>query len=552
MMTRRISLAIIGLMMLSAASFAATFSANGGAGFSTIGTGAGDDYASLALAAADFNTYAGGCTGNYTFYITSALTEPANVAFANATNGYTVTFRPQGAPRTIYFSQTADNTGASGHWLVGVTTTAAYTLVKTDNFVIDGSLTEGGTTRDLTITHSASASYPNCRMIRIVGDCDNVQIKNCSVIALTTTANTSYAIEFCSRNQDSTNYIPDNGLVANCYVQNKDGNACQGIASSNSGTIATPAAQTGMVFRNNNVLARTRGIFLNQNAGTDVYGNTIKVRQTGNGNNSFGIYHLSSGGVNGFTINIYNNTIDELLTANVTAGDYGITGIALSGVPSGGQATFNIYNNMIAGYNYTGVTAVDQLYRGICITSAGGGTGINFRAFYNSINMPNVSIVTGATNGRAAGIKVNATTFVGSADIRNNIVKFNQAGTGAFNIYKGGASNLVCDYNDLCGTGNIGYYGAAYNSWANWQGAGFDLNGQQVDPTATSGGTWTSASNLHWTAKPTGLANGTPIASPISITTDIDGQTRSGTWPFPGCDEIPGGVPVEVEFFMVD
>src|SRR5262245_40408204 len=49
----------------------------------TIGSGGGTDYASLAAAAIAFNGVAGGINGPWTILITSDLTEPANIPFAN-------------------------------------------------------------------------------------------------------------------------------------------------------------------------------------------------------------------------------------------------------------------------------------------------------------------------------------------------------------------------------------------------------------------------------------------------------------------------------------
>ena len=531
-MFTRFSLILGAALFVAGSASAATFSANGGVGSSTIGSGG--DYATLAAAAADFNG-ATPVTGNYTFFITSNLSEPTNVSFAKDTAGFTVTIKP--APATtpvVTFTLLTDNAGPSGHIVIGSLTTA-WTLTPTNNFIIDGSNTVGGATRDLTLTTSAAA-ISGSRLVRVAGACNNVQVKNCKLYSLATSGSV-FAVDFSSRNQTATNYIPTNGLIENNDITVMGSLSGQGITAGVSGTVTSGQAQTGLVIRNNDVLARTRGLFLNVLADATIDNNRIKVNQSATGVASYGIWHFAANGATGWTMNITNNTINQLQSANATSGGYGLTAIEAS--QSGG--TYNIYNNMIAGYNYAGATPQDQLYRGI---RAAGTSPANI--YHNSINMPAFASVTGATGGNAVAIIAGTAT-----DVRNNIIKFDAAGAGAYAIYKSAATGLTSDYNALSGAGKTAYYGSAYPTFVAWQGAGFDTHGKNIDPTTgTSPGVWVSATDLRFTAFPGGLQQGTFIAS---VPADIDGNTRDVPRPYPGASEtLPGGVPVTVSGFSID
>ncbi len=397
-------------LLLAGSASAATFSANGGAGSSTIGPG--DDYATLGDAAADFNGPTP-VTGNYTFYITEDNGQITNVYFAKDTAGFTVTIKPSpGTQPVLTFEYLNNNAGPRGHLIIG-SLTSSYTLTPTNNFVIDGSNTPGGTTRDLTIRNTINGNFPNSCLIRVVGACDNVQIKNCKLLNNTTSSNYSFVVDFTARNQSSTNYIPPNGLIENNEIVNKIASFCQGVSGGVEGTMLTSGnAQTGLVIRKNNITASLRSIYLNAVSGATINNNTIKVDQGSQSSASYGILHASANGATGWTMDIYNNTFNQLQTANKNAGSPGITAIDTS--QNGG--TYNIFNNMISGFNFTGDTALDQVYRGI---SAAGTSPANI--YHNSINMPAVAVVTGATAGKAAAVFVAST-----ANVRNNLIKFDQ------------------------------------------------------------------------------------------------------------------------------
>ena len=173
-------------------------------------------------------------------------------------------------------------------------TTASWTLVTMNYVTFDGSNSVGGTTRDLSITELDNIVTFQFG-IRVVGDVNNFTLKNVKITLSETESGSSYGILVTPRNQDATDYIPDNIIVDNCEINITGGSACQGISIGASGTLLGPNYPTGIVFRKNKIIARTRGIFLSTGTGdVDIYGNEIYVNQTITGALSQGIFAFSS------------------------------------------------------------------------------------------------------------------------------------------------------------------------------------------------------------------------------------------------------------------
>ena len=133
--------------------------------------------------------------------------------------------------------------------------------------------------------------------------------------------------------------------------------------------------------------------------------------------------------------------------------------------------------------------------------------------------------------GNTYGVYLGTTTAAGAnsthLDIRNNIFSANTN----YSLYVPTApdSMMAMDYNVYATSGaNLAYYGGAYSTLAAWQTAYSAFNGNSSDVPVTFMG----VDDLHLI---TGANNlGTPIAS---VTTDIDGDTRSATTPDIGADE---------------
>ncbi|MGQ9559868.1 MAG: T9SS type A sorting domain-containing protein [Candidatus Oleimicrobiaceae bacterium] len=496
--------------------------------------GGGDpDYPSLKAACDALNQRL--ITGDCTFFITSDLTEPVNVALGVNAAPYMVTFKPApGVVPTITFTQSTDapSAGISGAWVIGtkdLATTAQ--VVTTGNIVIDGSNTEGGTTRDMTVTTAATA-HGNATPLRLIGDVNRIIVKNVQVVAQ---QSVTYGLLLTYRYDSGLGkfLVPDTVTVENCQIVNTVKSSAQGLAIS---TYGTPPAGTplvspqAIVFRGNTITAKTRGIFLNYAGSTDIAGNEIFVEQTNAGFMSFGIF--------GYTIcnatdvlNIYNNKITLLSTANNTAGDYGIVGIQC-----GSRGTYNVYNNFVTGFQATTVAANPNVKLfGLRLNTAG----VISNVVHNTIHMSDLAITPGTGVVQYAGIYVSNGTNV----VKNNIIYNAEDDFKTWAIYRGDTTGtLEADYNNYycAGTTNAqtGYWITTDAAGlADWQAAsGLDAHSvakavEFVGPT-----------DLHLTGSSLGdfdLA-GTPIPE---VTTDIDGDPRSVSYPYMGADE--GSVPLQ-------
>jgi hypothetical protein len=461
-----------------------------------------------------------GVGGNITFYITSDLTEPQAVHLGVNTGGYTITFKPSAdEDRTITFTKTTDNTASSGGWVIGLSSDSWSARVTTENIIIDG-YADGGSTRRLTL-QTASTAHPNHTPIHIIGDVNNVVIKNCILkVNQTTTGTTAFgAVSMRSGRWGGVDYIPDNIVVDNCIINTSTPSGA-GIFVSNTTADggSTPTGRpTGLEFKNNIITVKHRAISLNYSGTTRIYNNEIYVNQPDPGYASFGIGGTSAGLVETY---VYNNKILQLATGNTGGGGNGIRGIQAS---AGG--TWYIYNNFITGFSTpsTGTTEVV----GIRVGAAS-------RIYYNTIVINDVG-TTGPGTTPTAGI----VTYTTNCEIKNNIIITQEDDFKTYCIYASSLPN-VSDYNLLyrSGTTNakIGYYSVDRATLSDWQNA----TGKDAY-SVSKNVTFVSATDLHL-ASP---SNRDPelVGTPISeISKDIDGDDRHSTYPFKGADE--GAVPV--------
>lgn len=435
-----------------------------------------------------------GVGGDIVFLITSDLTEPENVDLAVNTGDYSITFKPYtGITPTVTYTQAADNAGSSGAFVIGVLNTSGAALVPTNNIVIDGSNTVDGTTRDLSFV---SSSGTNAYAFRLRGNNDNITIKNCNMTVTTA----SYGIWVNSVD----NAIPDNLTIENNFIQANSTTTGTPVHVAYSGTITDP--MENLVVRNNHLVARTRGVFLNGNTNVAlIEGNTVEVNQTASGYISaavFGNKIYSTG-----TTYILGNDFKVNATAN-TAASNGIRTIVASG---GG--TFIVANNFFRGY--AGPDA-----SGTATEMIGIRCGSPVEAYYNTFVLNNIDATTG-TLYRAINVAA------GTPTIKNNIFVIEEDDFSAYAI----SGAPVSDYNNfyLKGTTNAKAH-PTYATLADLQGAGMDLN------SVSKAVEFVSADDLHLAGASDGdfdLA-GTPITG---ITTDIDGDVRGTEYPYMGADE---------------
>ncbi len=498
-------------------------------------------YASLKAACDSLNAYSGALTADRIYYITSSLTEPANVNIGLNTNGHSITFKPYtGTTDTITFTQAADNVGLSGGWVIGVknlTTSSTYNYGlsqhdSTENITIDGSNTVGGTTRDLSI-FTASGISGNTNPIRIYGRSHYITVKN---VVVATGQSVSYAIVVYLRTSTNASpdtvgdYVPDNITIDNCDLTNNIGVAGQGIAITASGT--PTHFPTSVVFSNNKITVMTRGIFLNNAGNTDVFGNSIYVNQTSTGYQSYGIWAYVVG-LSTNVLNIYNNKVQLLQTANLSSGSYGIEGIWV-----GAQGVYNVYNNTVTGFNLP--NGAQGISVGIGV-STGATTGVTANVYYNSVYEAGTN-TAGATNPTQAAFYASLTGASGTrvVNVEDNIFMTDIANYTSYAtcITATNVGTINSDYNLLYANGANGkigsYMGTDETGLSDWQTASSQDGHSLASPPH-----FVSASDLHIdsTAFPASAAyhGGTPITG---ITKDQDGKTRDATHPCIGAYEF--------------
>ncbi|MBI5472693.1 MAG: T9SS type A sorting domain-containing protein [Ignavibacteriae bacterium] len=290
---------------------------------------------------------------------------------------------------------------------------------------------------------------------------------------------------------------------------------------------------SAVVFTNNNLAARQRGIFLNYGGNTEIAGNEISVNQTGTGYLTYGI--MPNAIATGSTINVYNNKIVQLSTGNSNAGTYGIIGIY-----AGVAGTWNVYNNMVSGFATTTATVDPPIARiwGIQVAT------VTANVYHNTVYMPDLAYTPGPTNGQNySGIYITS----GTVALMNNIVFSVESSDTSFAIYRPGTTGLTSDYNDfvVSSPGFVGNWNSSVQqTLADWQTA----SGQ--DATSKSKIViFISPTDLHLVAGSIGDTDLAGIALP-SVTTDIDGQARPANAPYMGADEHPESpLPVQLISF---
>jgi len=569
------------LLAVNASASAATFTAGGGTGTSIVDAAGTGDYTTLAAAAADFTSYPGGCTGNWTLLIRSDLTETTTSLFGNNTNGHTVTVRPApGTSVTVSFiiSERPSTTAPfiwDGNIVIGPNKLVAdsQSLLITDSmrymemkdFVIDGCNTPGGTTRNLTFLTPTSADVGakiHRYAIRIVGDVDDSVIRNCTVESnvpgSSAAADRYVCILYNSRyiSEGSLLYSPENARVENCGLFAFKGNMGRGVFSIDTGGVPTAFdAIRGMVITDNDITVSHRAVQFGANAGGDITYNRMKVIQEIAGQRPEVIIHTGSNGVETpWVTNIIGNHISQIESPSTNGFNYVI---GLGGVAANTQgATFNIINNMIGGINASATidTAGGILGRAIALETGSAQANLVYNIRHNSISMkdiPNYGPTVDDSSNRMAVLSLlNSNGFAGTLNFENNIISYRQHNASIISNGVTATTPGTLNFNNNTyhlGTGTkfAELNGTVYNTLADWQGAGRDLVSNVADPfTQVSGGVWKSDTDQHFTDQPVAAFKTNSIIA--GITTDIDQDPRPAVTVTKGADEYvppPASVP---------
>ncbi|WP_347066136.1 T9SS type A sorting domain-containing protein [Flavobacterium sp. WV_118_3] len=476
--------------------------------------GVGGAYTTITAAVADYNTRC--LSGPVTFSLIDA-TYPAET--------FPITINSNADASAVNRLTIVPATGVTPT-ITGSNATTIFKLFGADYVTFDGS-NNGTTTRDLTIANTnaggvivwvASVDASNgatnsiFRNIKFVGNASTTTVAGLVVSGSTLgAAAESPNTSFTSIN--NTFNKMQNGIFAIGNATTPD----QGFVISNNVFGSTVTADK-LGFR---------GLAVQNAQAFVISGNDIKGVITTTTSTSSGIL-VGGVAING---NVFNNKIADVKNTNSTG--YGCNGIYLNS--NSVIAAINVYNNFvsdIASYGYSAGGAVADNGYGIIV-----GQGAGYNIYHNTVAMNTNQTVSG----RPAAINITSgVTLPGAINLRNNIFANSQTQSGArYAIYSEAANTVFAaiDYNNYTSTGtNLAYIGSDRADLAALvTGFGGNVNSKNVVPV------FTSATDLHLVpASNIYLDNtGTPIAT---VTTDIDGNTRSITTPDMGADEFTSPV----------
>jgi Secretion system C-terminal sorting domain len=480
-------------------------------------------YASFGAAVTALN--AGGVSGPCTFYFSdngTTYTEAADVAigYTGGSSTNTVTFKPYtGVTCTLSFTLTTAGVTIDGNLVIGAANASAAlpgSLISTNYLTFDGSNTNGGTTKDLTITGPVTANQKS--VIRIFGNNDFLSIKNCIITNNCSSTSTNAAINVTNYFSTPTNYNPDNLVIQNNTITSTIGSVSTGVHSANSGSPTVGA--TNMTISNNIVAGNLRGLFISYTNDGNIFGNTITAASTGTTTNitGYGITLQTNFGTAG-TFNVYNNNLTSLSTQMTAAAgaSNGMIGIDNQCVT---PKIVNIYNNVIRGFATLGSANNARIY-GIRNTSS------SVTSIYNnSIYLPEMNNM--AANNNIAGIAYASAanteaspTSTSICMVKNNAIHIDETTMKVWGIRRVGTAGSFTSDNNVVfinagnAAGYFGFFNATdYTTLATWTAASAqDAASYNVSPT------FTSATDL----TPTTAYPGAYIAS---VTNDILGTTR--------------------------
>ncbi len=452
-----------------------------------------------------------GASGNVRFLIDDNLNEVgANLVLnrSDLTSSTSLTIKP--APgKSPKITITGCSSASGPNQYSGITfNNASYVT-------IDGSNTEGGTSRDLTIAMNDSA---NGRIaIQLFGNTDYTVFKNLIIKYEITnpTFTTTRGIYVNGQASGVASFFSvDNCLIGDTIYQ-------PAYAVSVTGYSTTGSYADNIYISNNELYGTLRTVYGFYAGGfMEISNNDIKGTQPpASGNVRWGILLNNYNG----TIQIFNNKIQTLRMASTgTQGIYGIG--TLSSAATSTEVI--IYNNFLGGdYKHTGTgvpVSVDVISFQDNVPSA--------KVYYNTIVLNDI--------GKLASGRMTAVRWGGTANVelKNNIIVNLVDAAVAFGVYHAGGT-VVSNYNAFYVPGanaNIGYFGSARKTLQDWQTASGQDSNSFVEQPPFVGGLDFHIPDGSITLIESG---GTPIPA---IGLDIDGDTRNPATPDVGADEFSG------------
>jgi hypothetical protein len=438
---------------------------------------------------------------------------------ANTSEAQTAVLKASGTGGSSYSSIVIKPASASSPVISGDLANSLIVLEGATNVTIDGSNSDAGNTKDLTIINS---SLSGSAVIFLNGASGNIlkntvlksAVANSGVLVFSTsllvTGNDNNRIENNDITRASTG-LPLMGIqnVGSSGKPNT-GNLCLGnrVFDFYSFGFSDGDAEGNIGFSTNTLLE-----------GNEFFSTEALAP------NLIAIFINNATGVSGMTIS--KNRIHSL---NVNGSGEGIKGILLYDAVS-----VTVVNNMISlSDSKAEIMGISQ--------ETGGGV---IKILHNSI------LIYGTTSGSTRSFGLFKNWFSTGDDIRNNQIINTRvsAGTGKqYAFIQFGPGTFTADYNNLVSTGNANNYigGASstttptlYYTIKDWQtGTSQDVNSININPK------FVSTTDLHLiTSENKSIDNkGTPI---MDVSIDIDGDPRSADSPDIGADEFTSTGPEE-------